>query len=170
MSRFLFQNIESLHSVDLNNGNFLWIWHANKIPPHIGASVNGAYYSLKVSGKDNALPVKRVQRIIQDKKIPFVAIKLVGDIKDLEMVFEKYSVAKAGEISCLEPIKEFLSVNATCSKLEDLLMEIHKKGQVGNIAGLYLPQDFTYLPEYTKDDINIRLAKLEDAQRREYIS
>lgn len=170
MSRFDFKYIESLEAMDLNQGNYLWIWHATKIPPHIGASSKGLYYSLKVSGKDAALPVNRIQHLIRDKQIPFIAIELNGSIRAIEDVFASYFFAKAGELSCLEPIKNWLSVDSSCEKLEDLLLEIQAEGKIGRIAGIHLPTDFKFLPQYTKKEINNRLSKLEDAQRREYIS
>ena len=40
--------------VDLapEQGLFLWVFHADKIPPHIGISLDGCFFSLKSSGVD----------------------------------------------------------------------------------------------------------------------
>lgn len=170
MSKFVFQHIQNIKSIDLHKNVFLWVWHANKIPPHIGVSINGLYFSLKVSGKDESLPVDRVQRIIDEKGIPFLAIEIKGNHGDVVQIFNKYSSAKSGQITCLGPIKEFLEIGETCTKLEELLLVLQSRNQIGKIAGCNLSSEFIQLPDYSKEEINNRLAKLENAQRREYIS
>ena len=69
MSSFEFENVLDLNSESaLKEGFFLWIWHADKIPPHIGCSINGVYFSLKVNGKDDKKESNNALLVIQQKK------------------------------------------------------------------------------------------------------
>ena len=60
MYSFQFDTINSLNNESaLNTGCYLCIWHANKIPPHIGILIDGSYFSLKVKGKDTKKQKKK---------------------------------------------------------------------------------------------------------------
>ena len=73
MPSYQFSSISDLSDVTiLNNGLFLCVLHADKTPPHIGISINGLYYSLKAKGKDIALPVNEVFKVVERKKIATV--------------------------------------------------------------------------------------------------
>ena len=65
---FINSEVQLLKS-ELTNRLILWVLHADKIPPHIGLSKNDQFYSLKVSGKDEGLPVRNVLQIIEKKNI-----------------------------------------------------------------------------------------------------
>lgn len=42
----------------------LWVWHADKIPPHIGFSINSHYFSLKANGRDVNVPIDSIIAVI----------------------------------------------------------------------------------------------------------
>ncbi|MFN5846790.1 MAG: hypothetical protein ACK46O_13885, partial [Flavobacteriia bacterium] len=75
MSDFGFKRIWSIEDEnELQKGFFLWILHADKVPPHVGCSIDGNYYSLKVSGKDEGVNVAKVQTVIEKKGILTIVI------------------------------------------------------------------------------------------------
>ena len=49
---FRFENLSRLESISETNDVLIWIFHADKIPPHIGISSQGFFFSLKSNGKD----------------------------------------------------------------------------------------------------------------------
>ena len=55
---------------------YLWVWHADKIPPHLGLSTQSRYYSLKSNGKDQNVCFEKVIQLIDRKKIKTLAIEL----------------------------------------------------------------------------------------------
>ena len=49
---FRFDNLSRLASISEENDVLIWIFHIDKIPPHIGISSQGVFFSLKSNGKD----------------------------------------------------------------------------------------------------------------------
>jgi hypothetical protein len=155
-------NIESL---DLNQ-TLLWILHADKIPPHIGISTNGKYFSLKVNGKDEQLPVGKLLTTIQNKKISVVVIATSRTL-GLDEIREKYlQFQKAEDLknTCLTPIKELLTADANVSKLKDLLETLNNIGEIQQVYGLNLVSTYKGIPFYTTEEIRKRLELLKNAQ------
>lgn len=173
MSDFLFPEIQILRERSiLKNGFFLWVWHADKIPPHIGCSLNGQYFSLKVNGKDTALKSEKILSVIDAKKIPTLFIKLNTSIQTEELfhTFDLFLKAESGKTTCLSPITELLSCNSTVFQLSELLKYLDKMNQLDTVFGLNLAVGYQALPEYTKEDIENRLRKLEHVKSEKYIS
>jgi hypothetical protein len=146
-----------------DQGFYLWIFHADKIPPHIGVSFHGHFYSLKSSGADIDLDAAKVFRLIRDKKLSSFLIKLSKEFskEDIERKFQKYSKAQAGSITCLTPVKEILGVEFV-SKLSELLVELQKEQVLLDVYGYNLPSGLNGIRAYTTADITIRLLDLEN--------
>ncbi|NBR15845.1 MAG: hypothetical protein EBU01_14895, partial [Crocinitomicaceae bacterium] len=60
MFDFEFKNIQFVNHLETKTGVYLWILHADKIPPHIGISIDGQYFSLKAKGKDENISDKSI--------------------------------------------------------------------------------------------------------------
>jgi hypothetical protein len=173
MSDFNFGMISSLSdSSILEKGFFLWVWHADKIPPHIGCSINGHYYSLKVNGKDEGLLTSKVVSVIENKKIPSVFIELKKDFNSsvIQTVFANYQLAESTKNTCLTPITELFQCSDSIFQLSELLKYLKERGEIETFFGLNLIEDYRNLPNYTQDDIKSRLLKLENVKSEKHTS
>lgn len=151
MSEYTFQHIEALSTIDFSK-NVLWIFHADKIPPHIGFSIEHTFFSLKVSGKDDKLPVSNPLKLIHKGTIPSVFIQLNStvDYEEVQREFSQYEKAILGETTCLTPIKKLLH-QPQVKQLSELLLAIEP--QIEKVAGINLPENYTSLPLYSVKDI-----------------
>lgn len=149
----------------------LWIWYAEKIPPHIGCSVAGKYFSLKSNGRDHELPVAKVARIVSEKKIPFllISVNIFFDLEDISDMYRKYECATELGPTCLSPILDLLEVPDHIRKLKDLIGYLEGTDGIKHIFGYNLPVGFTGIADYSEHEIRERLRKLENAKRKESI-
>ena len=169
MYSFEFDSIIQLKDFqELNSGCFLCVWHADKIPPHIGISINGFYYSLKVNGKDTAIPVYEIVKIINKKNICSVFAEILVNIDSIEVerIFARYKCAKEGESTCLSPITEMYYLNNYIDMLADLLNYFKGKQQIGQVFGLNLKSDFKGILPYGREEIEARLKQLSEKTTR----
>ena len=171
MSDFNFGIISNLkESSVFNKGYFLWIWHADKIPPHIGCSINGYYYSLKVNGKDEGILTSKVVSVIENKKIPSVFVQLKKDFSPSEIrsIFSNYQLAESTKSTCLSPITELFQCSDSVFQLSELLKYLKERGEIETFFGLNLTEDYRNLPNYSRDDITSRLLKLENVKSEKH--
>lgn len=156
---------------DLSSGFYLWVWYADKIPPHIGCSLNGLYYSLKVSGKDQALPVNRVLDLVLKKEIAFLLVELNSEVTRLQLdaCFDQYEHATIDR-SCLTPILDVFTNPRDINLLRDLLAYLEQRDGIKCIFGLNLPEKYEDLPVYSINEVKSRLLKLERAEKQVNIS
>lgn len=154
---------------EYENGIFLWVIHADKIPPHIGISKDGFYFSLKVSGKDNLVSIKSLVGLLGLKGIPTLAIQLIDselEVDDLIGTFGNYLFAESNVSTCLTPISKLYFPSYEDMILSELLDAFEKKSFLGNVYGLNLKADFEGIPLYGRSEITNRLIDLEDVKRR----
>lgn len=159
---------KNIDNEDFKLGIFLWVFHADKIPPHIGISKDGFYFSLKVSSKDENIPVEKICKLLKTKKIPTLIIKTSeNSIKNrhLETVFEKYQTANSDGLTCLTPIIEIYFSETQDLILIELLNLLNEAGVMETIFGINLPSDFKGIPTYSRQDIQNRLFQLKNAKR-----
>ena len=77
MSKYKISNIINAEKQKIDEQKcLLWVWHADKIPPHLGLSVEGRYFSLKANGKDFMTEIDAVLQIISKKKIKTLCFEL----------------------------------------------------------------------------------------------
>jgi len=163
MYSFKFSNISQLtNNEQLEKGCYLCVWHANKIPPHIGLLINGAYYSLKVKGKDTGIPLVEIMKVIKRKSIPtvFAEVKLCVEKEIIESIFSTFGKAEASKFTCLTPITQIFNQPKNVNMLADLLNSFQSKNQLGKIIGLNLDSNFEGILSYGKKEIEERLIKL----------
>jgi len=154
------------------NQLYLWVWHADKIPPHIGCSINGSYFSLKANGTDLNLPITQTMALINKKQIPSLLIAVDKNLSEeaLKTVYSIYSKAEANFSTCLTPLLDLFENPKDVKQLSTFLHYLSKEGLLKSIFGLHLNSDYNGLPEYTIDAINERLQKLNDVKRKNSIS
>lgn len=158
MSSYSFEHIAGSSEIDFSN-NVIWVFHADKIPPHIGFSAEQLFYSLKVSGKDEHLSTQSVSELIQRKKIPtlFIQLRSNKSLEDVQTAYEQFERAVFGSITCLTPIRNVFS-QPEARQLSELLHRL--EDQIEKVAGLYLPPGYKALPSYSIDDIHSYIQQL----------
>ncbi|MDX2362846.1 MAG: hypothetical protein QNK23_18695 [Crocinitomicaceae bacterium] len=139
----------------------LWVWHADKIPPHIGISIEGKYFSLKANGKDENMSIDKVTDLITKKKITALCFELNNSVqyKDMETCFANYELTVPNKITCLHPIKEILGCEKV-RKLTELLTELYQHQNVERVIGFNTGEGFSGIKNYSTKDIHSRLKKL----------
>lgn len=158
--------LDRIDTVSFEQGLFLWILHADKIPPHAGLSENGVYFSLKAKGKDSKLTIQKIVDIIERKKIPTIIIALQKNNtrKSLEITFSTYLKTVPTEITCLNPIKDHLNI-PNAGKLHELLSSMEEFGLIDKVYSVFLPESYVKLPEYEEKDIHNYLFTLNGIKR-----
>ena len=142
------------------HGTYIWVIHADKIPPHLGISSDGMFFSLKVTGVDFDLPADRLLKTLDRKWIPLLIIETDSiSVKDLRIVYSHYESAKDGGNTCLSPIKELFDLEKV-NTIHELLKELKGKSKVKGVYGKNLPCHYKGIPQYELDAVNERLRKL----------
>lgn len=171
-SMFPIRSTQKISESELQSGVFLWITHADKIPPHIGISLDGNYFSLKVSGKDDT-DTGVIYRTIWLRNIPAVFVRLderaFSSERFLTVKNEYVSVNKE-VTTCLVPILDMYGIKKKECLLADLLKYLEKKQQILAYFTLNLPADFEGIKTYSLEDVTAHLNKIKHAERGKHIS
>lgn len=172
MSIFPISSIKPVVPENLTQGVYLWITHADKIPPHIGISVDGNYFSLKVNGKDDK-DIALIYRTISQKKIPSLFVQLDENHLDKNrfLTVKSTFVSVNQEVkTCLFPILNFLDLSSHSFLLVDLLKYLEENQIIIQYFALNLPTDFQGIKKYALEDVTNHLKKIKDAERPKHIS
>ena len=143
------------------NSPYLWIWNPSGIPPHMGLSIDGRYFSLKANGLDFDSELRDLVGVASRKRLAVLAVELNLElnIDDFKTEFSKFERTIAHEITCLNPIKNILGFPEV-RKLSDLLMELDENKSIGKITSWNLTQSSLELAEYSTEDIHKHLVYL----------
>lgn len=149
------------------NMTYLWVIHADKIPPHVGISSEARYYSLKVNGKDENVAIDQLYKVLMQKDISFVLFQLKNGIEltEISRKFKLYRSAGTKSVTCLDPINKLLICPEKVNILSDLLSFLEKQNLLG-YAIVFGKKEIHGILNYTTEDIKRRLEKLENAERR----
>ena len=160
MSKFDFETI--LHEVPSkwSERSFIWIWNADKIPPHVGISVGRDYFSLTYK-KAEHLQVSSMLKKAKRANIPlvFVAVRNQLDVLEVERCFFQYQRANK-HTTCLFPIKQVFHLGEQVKQLADLLLHLHENEAISAVYGLNLPADYQGISDYSIGDIQKRIQEL----------
>ncbi len=158
----MLNNIVAYNQNDFSlNTRYLWVWNPMDIPPHMGLSVDGHYFSLKANGVDLNSDLSDIIEIVSRKKLPVLAIELNSNftLEKCKTVFLNFERTIAHEVTCLNPIKTALNIQSP-RKLSELLDELDFKGILGNKTAWNIAQTSIELPEYSTEDIHAYLVAL----------
>lgn len=157
-------------------GSFLWIWHADKIPPHIGISTGAHYYSLTYKVCELAKPVEEMRQKAIRAKIPLVLVDVSRcDLDpDFRSTFAKYDRAETppkaapevNKATCLTPIRALFGLGDNIRQLSDLLTEIQNSGKLQEVFVLHLDPTYRGIPAYSVTEIMQRIEQLHEANRQ----
>src|SRR5688500_11237527 len=122
MSKFDFQSINRELPEQVLQKTFIWIWNADKIPPHIGISSGKDYYSLTYRKSEHLLSASMLRKA-KRAAIPLVLVEIPQTMICLEpkTLFSRYDRA-SGELTCLKPISEVMQLSGWIKQLADLLI------------------------------------------------
>lgn len=159
MSEFNFKLIRKELPEQILQKSFLWIWNADKIPPHIGISSGKDYYSLTYRKSEHLQTVSMLKKV-KRSLIPLVLVEIPESVfvSDPTSVFLKYDRA-IDDVTCLKPIKEVMQLEGV-SQLAILLNYLESERLILQVNGLNLPEGYTGIPDYSMEDILKRISQL----------
>jgi hypothetical protein len=142
------------------NDAILWISHADKIPPHIGISMNGRYYSWKAKGLDFEIDVAVLQKSIDLLQLPSIQIVLNFRLSEdrLKIIFTE--MENLPKVNCYSPIKKAFELGDDLPYIYSMLAYLEEQGSILEIFGQYLPENFKGLMPYTQIEIDNRIINL----------
>lgn len=157
MSKFDFETIIHELPSKWTERNFLWIWNADKIPPHVGLSVGKDYFSLTYK-KSEHLQVSSMLKKAKRSSIPLVLVAFMEPVEltETSKIFMSYNRATP-ETTCLFPIKDVFQMNQDVKQLSDLLTNLKLSDRILDVYGVNLPNDYHGLAAYSLDDIQKRI-------------
>lgn len=157
-----------ISDIKINEGIYILLHRASKIPPHIGLIVNGKLFEISTSGPGYNLSGEVVLQTAQKRGVEVVLVELKSPnhkIEDLEQLITKLvkhydKVTK--DVSCLNPIQDFIeqiykidlkSVNFIFELLPILYFEkLVKSSYQVNLTHQLIDNNFL-LKIYTKNDV-----------------
>ena len=142
-------------------GLSLWIFHIDKVPPHVGLSVGDMFFSLKSNGRDE-IPIIKLIQLIDKKEIKSVVLNLRVNIflSEVRRVFSLYDRAFSVKTSCLAPIKEVLNISENVTKLSELLSHLNDNNILSEYYGFNVTESELGILSYGPEDIEKRFNRL----------
>lgn len=160
MSEFNFEAIQAGFPENLNQKTIIWIWNADKIPPHIGISIGKDYFSLTFRKSEHLLTASMLKKA-KRSAIPLVLVEIPGESIRLDpvTVFSKYKRAIDG-ITCLLPIRETMGLGESINQLADLLIYLESNKLIAQVNGVNLLEGYRGIPDYSMKEILDRIKLL----------
>jgi hypothetical protein len=161
-----YNNIIPINSVSdfPKHKGLLYIFHANKVPPHIGWSQSNKFYSLKATGIDLGLNTFKINHMILKKQIPTLIVVLRNFSTQLDQtnkVFSSYGNSLEDGKTCLNPIDEVLFKQVQHEKIGDLLQTLLDYEMNLVFYGVNLSKSFQGIYNYSRSDIEKRITQLQ---------
>lgn len=169
MADFTFPELTFGWPEKLSTGAWLWIWNADRIPPHIAISRGQNYFSLTYRDCEIQKNVAAMARKAKRTAIPLVLVNISdwSFERDFTAIFQQYERAKVGGPTCLTPVKEVLGLTNGVSQLAELLTEIEKHLHLKQVFAVNLSRTYRGIPNYTVSEIMSRIELLHETQRPE---
>lgn len=161
MSEFNFESILTGFPEQLLQKTCIWIWNADKIPPHIGISIDKDYFSLTYRKSEHLLTFSMVKKA-KRSAIPLVLVEVPQKVirKNPSVVFSNYDRAVDG-VTCLHPIREVMGLDGV-SQLVILLNHLESENLITQVNGVHLPEGYNGIPDYSMNDILNRIKELNE--------
>ncbi len=154
---FTFEHLKPTTGYEEFEGLSLWIFHIDKVPPHVGLSVGDVFFSLKSNGRDE-LPTNRLIQLIDKKGIKSIVlnIEVNTSFSEVRRVFSSYDRACSVKTSCLAPIKEVLNISKNVIKLSELLSHLNDNNMMSEYHGFNVTESELGILSYGPEDIEKR--------------
>tara|TARA_B100000809_G_scaffold265523_1_gene324621 strand:- start:5282 stop:5821 length:540 start_codon:yes stop_codon:yes gene_type:complete len=111
MSSYPINITATISEKKLQNGTFLFIYRASRIPPHIGIITNGLLYDITSVGPNIDLAVSDFYKTAVKRKTEVLFVELnLPEAETNKIISEKVNKhwKVTATTSCLAPVKEFL--------------------------------------------------------------
>lgn len=105
---------KNITEINLQEGVFIFIHRASKIPPHIGMVVNGILYEISINGPGCEYKATDLLKTSQKRGVELIFLELnkvenkAIQIQEIITDLVKHYYKVDEEISCLFPIKDFI--------------------------------------------------------------
>jgi hypothetical protein len=170
--------INSFNTAAIQNGVWLAILHAQRIPPHIGIIFSGKYNSLTIKENEFNINSELIFKTIEQKKIKSLFLKVnphpVFSIDHQSDIFhehlKKFPSVKQNESTCLTPIKlffeEFYAIpNQKDELLFEFIQKLNDQKYIEYASSCQVSlHDGIELPYYSAEELNNRIK----AERQTY--
>lgn len=154
-----FKSVQSIqHFKEIQEGTWLWVWQPTKIPPHIGISKAGSYFSLKF----NEVERQNVADLFSKAKnlgLPILLVQVPNEesqAESIQSVFAHYMGCSIDLCSCLHPILVWLKLPTTYV-FHDLIA-FWKSRYLLKTCGINLPVEVS-VPYYTTSEVQHNFRK-----------
>ncbi len=175
MAEFKTTGVEEGETRPPDQGLWLLLLYADRIPPHLGLLYRERYYSLSTEGRSVGSDSTELFRLIGMKQIPTLFIELFPEEeKDLEpglhRAFASRRDLEGASATCLDPIRDFLADEQRipveeAGLVHELLPILMDHGVVGKKLQVHLThrlQENTFTMEcYTRADVESRIRQLQ---------
>jgi len=169
MSGFHFSDLTFSWPEKIVSGTYLWIWNADKVPPHIGISRGQNYFSLTYKQAEIQKNVTTMVRKAKRSGIPLVLVDLseVAFQHDFTTIFQQYERAGINGATCLSPVRQVLGLSGNVKQLSHLLTEIETAGKMKQVFAIHLASAYQGIPAYAVSEIMQRIEQLHETNRSE---
>lgn len=144
------------HPDGMKSGVYIWVMNWLDIPPHVGISINGSYFSSTVRGPQIDLQVESVWRLCEQKNKPVFFIKIAEEAVNQDLkVADFFTKEVLGTSTCLRPIQELVGLAE--KSIPTLTVLIGQLESLQLIEGFYKPafchMDWVGIRAYSLADI-----------------
>lgn len=166
MSKFRFKNLQFSWPTNLTSACYIWIWHPDRIPPHIGFSHEKNYYSLTYKASEKKLTSSMIRKA-KRSQIPLLLVYIPNTFikQEPEISFGQFDRAKLDGATCLTPIKLLNPLTEKVSQLADFLTVLESQHAQLQVFALHLESSYSELPHYTVSQIMDRINELNGAKK-----
>lgn len=170
-----------ISEININKGVYIFLHRASKIPPHIGLIINGTLFEISTNGPGYEQKGIDLLKTAQKRGVEVIFIELVKPQDGLELKQQIIRLVKhyhrvSNEISCLNPIKDFIELSYQIQvKQANFIFEllpilyahqIVKASFEVNLTHKLIENNFL-LKTYTQEDINQCIAAVNRKNKRE---
>lgn len=98
----------------LKKGLHIFMFRATRIPPHLGIITQGKLYDISLKGPNIGIDIEDFYHTVLKRKTEVVFVELINSNDDIDLKEEITTQVRkywkvSPDVSCLEPIKDFLS-------------------------------------------------------------
>ncbi len=160
---------KNISEINLQQGVFIFIHRASKVPPHIGMAVNGLLFEISTVGPGYTYKAVELLKTAQKRGVGLIYLELKqasqnpNELQTLMTDLVRHYHKVDEEITCLFPIKDFIQevYHVEVSKANfifDLLPILYKNNCIISSYEVNLTDKLKHgsfeLKKYTKQDVD----------------
>ncbi|MCH7534581.1 MAG: hypothetical protein IH948_02350 [Bacteroidetes bacterium] len=178
MTNYTFKGVQDGDIETGSQGVYIWLFHADQTPPHLGITINGRYFSLLYNKLICNVDMVNVHRTIKSKDIPTLFVEVIQQ-KNIETdyleiaseIFNEYEDISKTHITCLTPLKRTVEkiVNvdlSECNVIFDVLDSLLEAKIELRFHHLFLSKlienDVFEMEHYGLNEVEQRIKKLRE--------